>query len=194
MRLRDGTEWSAVNEAAFIPGTPASSATLVVSELHYQPQPPSGAAELAVATNRGDFEYVELMNIGPQTIDLGLVAFTDGIDFSIPLGTLLPNGTPNLLEHGLGGTETPTAQFQSLTVAGVPDTYFTYSFRQNLAADDVIFVVETSHNLESWQTLDATQLHSSTNNGDGTATRLWCVSIASPPTGQLFVRLSVTLR
>jgi len=71
-RALSGTTWSALNEATFAVGPVTES--LRVSEIMYHPQ------------NTGDpndpnLEYVELTNIGDQTINLNLVRFTDGIDF-----------------------------------------------------------------------------------------------------------------
>jgi CotH kinase protein/Fn3 associated/Lamin Tail Domain/F5/8 type C domain/Chitobiase/beta-hexosaminidase C-terminal domain len=86
-------EWSALNKAFFsIDTVPASAANLVVSEFCYRPLEPSTPAEQAVSTNRDEFEFIELMNIGAQTIDLTGVSFTAGINFDIPDNTLLLAG------------------------------------------------------------------------------------------------------
>lgn len=54
---------------------------LVISEIHYHPANPSGA-ELEVATDDGEFEFVELFNASPgETLDLSPLAFSDGIVF-----------------------------------------------------------------------------------------------------------------
>ncbi|MDB4328368.1 lamin tail domain-containing protein, partial [Akkermansiaceae bacterium] len=61
--------WSALTHAAFYVGTvPASSANLVISELHYHP----------LSDDEGE-EFVELMNIGAEAVDLRGVSFDDGI-------------------------------------------------------------------------------------------------------------------
>ncbi|MDG2124283.1 MAG: CotH kinase family protein, partial [Verrucomicrobiales bacterium] len=65
---------------------------LRISELHYHPADPT-AAEIGVGfSNDGDFEFVELKNIGLDTIDIGGVRFESGIDFVIPGGTMLTAG------------------------------------------------------------------------------------------------------
>ena len=76
-----GTTWSALNEATFAVGPVAES--LRISELMYHP---------AETDNPDDpnTEYVELTNIGSETIDLNLVRFTDGIDFVFPRIELAP--------------------------------------------------------------------------------------------------------
>lgn len=55
---------------------------LVISEIMYHPASPNG-----------DAEYVELMNISDtKTLELGGVKFTQGIDFTFPVGTKLAPG------------------------------------------------------------------------------------------------------
>ncbi|HER20541.1 MAG TPA: lamin tail domain-containing protein, partial [Chromatiales bacterium] len=74
-RSLQGTSWSALNEAVFGVGPVAEF--LRISEVMYHPLDPNA-------------EYVELTNIGSETIDLNLVAFTDGIDFAFPSVELAP--------------------------------------------------------------------------------------------------------
>ncbi len=74
-------EWSALNEAFFTLATvPADSSNLVVSKIHYNPADPTGA-ELAVSDDSDDFEFIELLNVGSQTIDLTGVSISGGIAF-----------------------------------------------------------------------------------------------------------------
>jgi hypothetical protein len=68
-RALSGATWSALNEAVFAVGPVAQS--LRISELMYHPSDPN-------------CEYVELTNIGSQSINLNLVRFTDGIDYTFP--------------------------------------------------------------------------------------------------------------
>lgn len=78
-RILSGGEWSALTEADFIVGTPASAATLVVSKLMYNPV---GASE--------DSEYIELMNISAsEAIDLTNVHFDAGLTYTFPAGFVL---------------------------------------------------------------------------------------------------------
>jgi len=60
---------------------PASSSTLVISEVHYHPD------------GDADTEYIELQNIDTSaTIDLTGLTFTQGIDFTFPKNTMLVPG------------------------------------------------------------------------------------------------------
>ncbi|MGB2806995.1 MAG: lamin tail domain-containing protein, partial [Sedimentisphaerales bacterium] len=74
-RVLDGITWSALNEAVYAIGPVADY--LRITEIMYHPQ------------NTGDpndpnTEFVELKNIGPDTVNLNLVRFTEGIDFTFP--------------------------------------------------------------------------------------------------------------
>jgi len=68
--LEEGS-WSALNQAKFIVGFPAESGNLVISEIHYNP---SGQSE--------ENEFIELMNISDQTIQLTGVSFSAGIQYT----------------------------------------------------------------------------------------------------------------
>ncbi|UCD50599.1 MAG: lamin tail domain-containing protein [Phycisphaerales bacterium] len=80
-RALSGTTWSALNEATFAVGPVAES--LRISEIMYHP----------IDTGHPDdpnAEYIELTNIGTETIDLNLVAFTNGVDFTFGPVELAP--------------------------------------------------------------------------------------------------------
>jgi len=68
-------KWSALNEALFAVGPVAQG--LRVSELMYHPAD-SGS------TNDPNTEYIELTNIADQSINLNLVRFTQGIEYTFP--------------------------------------------------------------------------------------------------------------
>ena len=70
--LENGT-WSALTSTEFIVGTPADSNNLVISEIHYNPQGPEESGE-----------FIELMNISSQPIQLAGVRFLDGLDYTFP--------------------------------------------------------------------------------------------------------------
>ena len=70
--LTDANEWSALSEAVFAVGPVAEN--LRITEIMYHPQDaPAG---------NPDAEFIELKNIGPETINLSLVRFTNGIDYT----------------------------------------------------------------------------------------------------------------
>ncbi|MBN2474814.1 MAG: lamin tail domain-containing protein [Pirellulales bacterium] len=79
--LEDG-QWSALTEAQFYVGPFASAESLVISELNYNPYAPAAAEEAAGYTDNDDFEFIELGNVGSETIDLTGVEFVDGIAFT----------------------------------------------------------------------------------------------------------------
>ncbi len=78
-----GGRWSAINDAVFAVGPVAES--LRISEIMYHP-PDTGNPD------DPNTEYIELVNIGPASIDLSLVRFRDGIDFTFPAYPLPPSG------------------------------------------------------------------------------------------------------
>lgn len=65
---------------------------LVVSEIHYHPLPPETPAEAAVTSDKNDFEFIELKNIGTTPLDLSDVGFNRGIQFNFPSNTVLAPG------------------------------------------------------------------------------------------------------
>jgi len=82
-RALAGTTWSALNEAVFAVGPVAES--LRISEIMYHPADSGNPAD-------PNTEYLELTNIGAEAINLSLVRFTNGIDFTFPVFELVPGG------------------------------------------------------------------------------------------------------
>ena len=70
--------WSAVSDAVFAVGPVAES--LRISEIMYHPADDPNA------------EFVELVNVGTEMMNLNKVCFTDGIDFVFPSVELAPGG------------------------------------------------------------------------------------------------------
>jgi hypothetical protein len=91
-------EWSALNEAFFtIDSLPADATNLVLTEIHYHPGKPVSPEELAITSDRDDFEFLEFLNIATRPLDLTGVRFQSGINFSFPDHTVLPSGERLLL-------------------------------------------------------------------------------------------------
>ncbi|MGI9266254.1 MAG: chitobiase/beta-hexosaminidase C-terminal domain-containing protein, partial [Akkermansiaceae bacterium] len=79
---RTSNEWSPLTSTFFSLDTvPAAATNLVISEIHYRPADPTSAKELAVSSDRDDFEFIELLNTSSQPIDLSGVYFNEGISF-----------------------------------------------------------------------------------------------------------------
>ena len=81
-RVLSGATWSALNEAVFAVGPVAES--LRITEIMYHPQDTGNP-------NDPNTEFIELKNIGTQTINLNLARFTKGIDFSFGDVELAPD-------------------------------------------------------------------------------------------------------
>jgi len=75
-RAVTGSSWSALNEATFAVGRVAES--LRISELMYR------------SADDPNAEYIELTNIGSEAINLNLVRFANGVDFTFPSVELAP--------------------------------------------------------------------------------------------------------
>jgi len=75
-RALSGNTWSALNEAVFAVGPVAEN--LRITEIMYNPTDPNE-------------EFIELKNIGTDSINLNLVSFTNGIDFTFGGAELAAN-------------------------------------------------------------------------------------------------------
>ncbi|MBM4017445.1 MAG: hypothetical protein FJ288_03810, partial [Planctomycetes bacterium] len=93
VRMKDFTgRWSHWSDAVqFVAGLPDAdpSQALRITELMYHPRDPS-PAEGAGTYIDDDFQFIELRNVGFETLDLAGVRFTDGIDFTFPAMSLAP--------------------------------------------------------------------------------------------------------
>lgn len=88
-RSLNGTTWSPVNIALFT----LDIAALRITELMYNPAPaPAGSP-----FTRGDFEFLEVMNIGAAERDLTGVRIAGGIDFLFPADYRLAPGARALV-------------------------------------------------------------------------------------------------
>lgn len=74
------TTWSPASEAALSTAVAASAANLAITEIHYNPVAMTGAST-APFNDKENFEFIELRNIGSETITLAGVRFTVGITF-----------------------------------------------------------------------------------------------------------------
>jgi hypothetical protein len=81
-RVLIGNTWSALNEAVYAIGPVADN--LRITEIMYNPY----GLDNSVEPNE---EYIELKNIGTETINLNLVKLTNGVDFTFPDIELVPN-------------------------------------------------------------------------------------------------------
>jgi len=81
-RTLDG-RWSALNEAVYAVGPVAEG--LRISEIMYHPLDTGSPSD-------PNTEHIELTNIGAETINLKLVTFANGVDFTFPSYALAPGG------------------------------------------------------------------------------------------------------
>jgi len=81
-RAKVGDTWSALNEATYAIGPVAEN--LRITEIMYHPLSSADAGD-------PNEEFIELKNIGSETINLSLVKFTNGINFTFPSLELAPD-------------------------------------------------------------------------------------------------------
>ena len=85
-RVRDAAgTWSALHQQDFLVNAQvASAANVVVSEVMYHAAGPSPEEMAAGFLSAGEFEWIELQNVGSQPVDLRGAYFFQGIDFHFP--------------------------------------------------------------------------------------------------------------
>jgi hypothetical protein len=74
-RVLSGSTWSALNEATFAVGPVAEN--LRITEIMYHPADTDDP-------NDPNEEFIELKNIGSESINLNMARFTNGVDFTFP--------------------------------------------------------------------------------------------------------------
>ncbi|MDG1889998.1 MAG: lamin tail domain-containing protein [Verrucomicrobiota bacterium] len=86
-RSHDGSTWSALTEAQFLKSKPQAPAAgdLLITEIHYNPD------------GSDDFEFLEIMNVSPDSLDLSGVTVEDSVDYLFPEGSRIAPGQYLLL-------------------------------------------------------------------------------------------------
>ena len=105
---------------------------------------------------------------------------------AIPLGDDDGDGWPNLLEYAAAMPVAPA----TLDATG----HLTLAFTRNLAADDAIYLVETSGDLQTWNGGAAVERVSQANPVGATAVETWRVVAPASGNGKQFIRLRATVR
>lgn len=159
-RALENGEWSALNAVEFFTSMQASSDTLVISEIFFNP---SGSDEST--------EYLELLNISAtESIHLDGLSFTDGITFDFPNGIVLAPGERLILAKDIAAFE---AEFgtglnvvgpfggglrnsgEQLVIDGVIDFVYEDSFPWPASADgdgrSLVYVSGDPSLPESWR-------------------------------------------
>jgi hypothetical protein len=161
-RVRDGAgTWSALNEEVFLVNTqPAAAANLVVSEIMYNPAPPSAAEMAAGFFDAGEFEWIEVQNVGAQAVDLRAAYFFNGIDFTFPdvsdSTTLLPAGGRVILcENILAFRQRYGTGFDSLIAGQFSGSLDNAGERISLKQPDGTVIVDFSYNNSAPWPVDA---------------------------------------
>lgn len=83
-----GAKWTALAEASYVVGQPATAQNLIVSEVHYNPAAPTEAEKAAGISDGDEFEFIEFLNVGATQVQLAGVKFTNGVEFSFDNGAV----------------------------------------------------------------------------------------------------------
>ena len=85
--------WSGLgSQYYFVDTVPADTSNLVVSEIMYHPANPTAAETAAGYTDDDDFEYVELLNISNDRVDLSEARLDGSMSYRFPDRTILEPG------------------------------------------------------------------------------------------------------
>ncbi len=114
-RTFSGGQWSALNEAVFVPH---ASPTLQITEVMFHPAP--DAEQGSIYTDPQDFEFIELQNRGDTRIGLAGVTFTEGIrfDFTTSDATFLEPGGFVLVVKNLAAFTSRYPNWLGMKIAG----------------------------------------------------------------------------
>jgi hypothetical protein len=82
-RVQDGTSWSALHEITLF--TNEYEINLKITEINYHPLDGVGVSD-------NEYEFLELKNIGTNSIILSEAYFSDGIIYTFPIGTAIEPG------------------------------------------------------------------------------------------------------
>jgi len=114
-RVKSGSTWSALTEATFVLN---EKSPLRVTEIMYHPADPISGVETNYATT--DFEFIELLNTGTQTVGMAGTEFTQGILFDFTEGdevTVAP-GEYVVLVNDLGAFAERYTNWANINIAG----------------------------------------------------------------------------
>lgn len=95
--LSESGKWSAISEFYYSIATAASTENFLVSEIHYHPADAETEEEIAVSSNKDDYEFLEFFNTSDGDIDLSGCFFDRGLSFTFPLGSSIPAGNRRVI-------------------------------------------------------------------------------------------------
>jgi hypothetical protein len=141
-RVKKGTEWSALNEAVFVRSSGPPPIRIV--EIMFAPAGPNGAEFAAGFTDKDEFEYFELQNVGTENVNLRDIRFTQGLDVTFVDAILAPGergvvvrnraafqmryGTgPRILGEYVGALNDGGERLAFVSALGVTITDFSYN-------------------------------------------------------------------
>jgi hypothetical protein len=107
-RVLNGTVWSALTQAEYLVGTLGSATNLVISKIHYNP-----------ASAAGLEEFIEVMNISANPVDLTDCHFSAGVEFVFPAGFVIEAGARAVVVRDLAAFKAAYPSAPAAQIAGV---------------------------------------------------------------------------
>jgi len=160
-RIKNGNEWSAMHQAAFVLAAPLA---LRITELMYHPEnPPPNSNYVAK-----DFEYIEVKNIDTKPLDIGGFMLKGTVTFTFP-SMALPAGGYALVVSNLPAFQSKYTNYPTMTIAGQ------YNGNLNDAGDEVIL-----HGKFDEPVLDFTYSDSWYPSSDGDGYSLNIINASAP--------------
>lgn len=95
--LSESGQWSALSENYYAIATPATAENLLVSEIHYHPADAETDEEIAISSNKDDYEFLEFFNPSDRDIDLSGCFFDRGLSLTLPFGSIIPAGSRRVI-------------------------------------------------------------------------------------------------
>ncbi len=85
VRWKNGSDWSALDEAQFSTSRLATAGDLLITEVHYHPSGPTPAETSASPDlEDNDFQFLEILNLSDEPVNLDGCTLSDGVTFTFP--------------------------------------------------------------------------------------------------------------
>jgi len=141
-RVLDGSIWSALNEATFAVGSVDEN--LRITEIMYHPaNDPVGDPNA---------EYIELQNVGAESINLNLVRFSNGIDFTF--GDLTLNVDDYVVVvHNQAAFDNEYPTFSGVIAGEFPETRLANNGERIRLADALDITIQDFRYKDSWRSI-----------------------------------------
>jgi hypothetical protein len=175
-------------------------------DVHPWPESPDGdGPSLVLIDPMGNPDHTQASNWRPSTSAGGNPNTTDAVPFSgVATDDLDFDGISALMEHALASSDSdpdltvlPTVGVGAFaaTVGGPLDDYLTFTYRNNLAADDLIYTVQIADDVTAWSSDPGDVVFfASDDTGSGYALVTYRSAVPIGSALRQFMRLKISTR